>query len=309
MSRKSTKEIVAFVLAGGGSLGAVQVGMLKALLADKITPDLIVGASVGALNGVYAAGETGIAGIVRLERIWRSLRRPMVFPFSPLLAVLAFAGLSNHLVSPRPLRRLIEAELPFQRLEDTLIPCLIAATDVLDGTMVVLDSGSAVDAVLASSAIPAVFPPKTVDGRPLMDGGVSNNTPVAAAIKAGASRIVVLPTGIACAASSQPRTAMGMALNAINLLVMRQLVDDIERYSDQAEIITIPPLCPLTVTPYDFSQTAMLIDRAEADTRKWLKTHGLHGNQVPRELQPHNHKSPMESFESVINRQKQGSVP
>jgi NTE family protein len=279
----------AFVLAGGGSLGAVQVGMLKALLAHNVNPDLIIGASVGAINGAYAAGEIGVAGTERLQRIWMSMRRPKIFPFSPLQALLGLLGFSDHLVSSGPLRRVIEAELPFQLIEDAEIPCIIIATDVLTGEMVSLKSGPAVEALLASSAIPAVFPPQTIDERVLIDGGVSNNTPIAAAVDAGSDRIIVLPTGMACAATEPPHATLGMVLETVNLLVMRQLVDDIYRFSAEAEIITIPPLCPMRVTPYDFSQTADLIERAHASTKKWLKDHGLHPNNAPAELLPHTH--------------------
>ena len=287
--RPHGKSLTAFVLAGGGSLGAVQVGMLAALTRRGIVPDFVVGASVGAINAAYYAAEPDERGVERLKRIWCGLRRTDVFPFSPMAGMLGFFGKTDHLVSSAPLRSLIESELPYQRLEDAQLPCYVVATDALDGAEVVLSSGPATTALLASAAIPAVFPPVRLDGRFLLDGGVSNNTPVSIAVKLGATRVIVLPTGISCALQAPPRGAMPLALHALNLLIMRQLVNDIERCAGAADVVTVPPLCPLSTTSYDFSQSAALIHRAEATTRLWLRTDGLHHLGAPPALLSHHH--------------------
>jgi NTE family protein len=101
--------------------------------------------------------------------------------------------------------------------------------------------------------------------------------------------VVVLPTGMSCALAGPPRGAVALALHALNLLVMGQLLKDIERFADRTELVVLPPLCPLTTNAYDFSHTHELIHRAEAATRLWLKKNGLHGRGVPRELQAHQH--------------------
>ena len=185
----------AFVLAGGGSLGAVQVGMLKALTRQGMIPDFVVGASVGALNGAYFAAQPDDAGVKRLERIWSRLHRADIFPLSPFNSLLAILGRRDHLVTSSPLRLLIESELPCEKLEDAKIPCHVVATDVLDGTEVSIATGSLTSALLASAAIPAVFPPVAFEGRRLMDGAIANNTPISTALKLGAERVIVLPTG------------------------------------------------------------------------------------------------------------------
>jgi NTE family protein len=280
----------AFVLAGGGSLGAVQVGMLKALTRQGIVPDLVVGASVGALNGAYFAAQPNDEGVKRLERIWSRLHRSDIFPLSPFGSLLAIMGRRDHLVTSSPLRLLIESELPCEKLEDAKIPCHVVATDVLDGTEVAISAGSLTSALLASAAIPAVFPSVTFEGRRLMDGGVANNTPISTALKLGAERIIVLPTGKSCALAGPPSGAASFALHALNLLVMRQLVSDIEHFSTRVELIVVPPLCPVTISAYDFSQTADLIHRAEAMTRLWLKKKGLEPAGAPAELLPHAHE-------------------
>lgn len=283
------KNLTAFVLAGGGSLGAVQVGMLAALTRRGIVPDLVVGASVGAINAAYYAAEPDERGVERLKRIWLKLRRTDVFPFSPIASMLGFFGKTNHLVAPKPLRSLIESELPIRRLEDARLPCHVVATDALEGTGVVLSSGPAATALLASAAIPGVFPPVRINGRFLLDGGVSNNTPISIAAEMGATRVIVLPTGISCSLRAPPRGAVALALHALNLLTMRQLVQEIERCAGIAEVVTVPPLCPLSTTSYDFSQSAALIHRAEAATRLWLHRDGLHHLGAPATLLPHHH--------------------
>jgi len=279
----------AFVFAGGGSLGAVEVGMLKALVAAGVRADLVVGSSVGALNAAYFAARPNEKGVKRLDAVWRGLRTGDVFPFSPLRALLALLGYADGLTDPSNLKALLMRELPFQRLEQARVPCHVVATDILNGDEVVLSSGPAVDALLASAAIPGVFPPVELDGRDLCDGGVSSNTPIATAISLGAGRIVVMPTGFPCDLPSPPSGAVAMAVHAINLLINHQLVVDIERFHDAATITVVPPACPLAVSPLDFSSVGEMIDRATESTRRWLDGGGLKREGVPNELRSHRH--------------------
>ncbi|MGH2405520.1 MAG: patatin-like phospholipase family protein, partial [bacterium] len=279
----------AFVLAGGGSLGAVQVGMLKALVRHGVVPDFIVGASVGAINATYFAAEPNRDGVARLESVWKRLKRSDVFPFSPCSGLLSLLGKRDHFVPSARLRSVLEAALPLFRLEDARLPCHVVATDALSGAEVLITSGLAINALLASAAIPGVFPPVMLDGRHLIDGGVANNTPVSTAIRLGATRVIVLPTGMPCAIEAPPRVAIAIALHALNLLVMQQLEKDVARLSHLTQLIIVPPLCPLITTPYDFSRSTELIRRAEATTRLWLAQGGLHAHGDVHGLLAHGH--------------------
>ena len=302
-ARTRHQRQTAFVLAGGGSLGAVQVGMLKALLAEDIVPDLVVGASVGAINGAYFAGRPSAEGVADLEKIWLKIRRDDVFPVSLPSSVAALAGWKNYLVNPDSLEKLITSLLPYQRLEQSTLPCYVVATDIYNGHDVAFSEGDAAKAVLASASIPAVFPPVQYDDRYLVDGGVANNTPISTAVAIGAKRLIVLPTGFSCSISEPPPTMVAMALHALNLLIMKQLVRDIEILGKQAEMIVVPPLCPVEVTPYDFSQTASLIERARASTAKWLDDSGLRKRrEIPHELLPHNDRDDPDVPYLVIRR-------
>lgn len=280
---------LAFVFAGGGSLGAVEVGMLQALTERGVRPDFAVGASAGAINAAYYAGDPGLAGVARLDRLWRGLTRSQVMPMR-LRDILRVAGGRDHLVDPSGLRRLLQQHLPYERLEHSALPVHVVAAELVLGREVVLSAGPAVDAVLASTAIPGVFPPVRIDGRDLVDGGVANNTPISTAMRLGASRIVVLPTGFSCALKQVPGGAIGRAMHALSMLVTRQLVGDIERYASQAALYVVPPLCPVDVSPYDYSGCAALIDRAAAQTRDWLRDGGLERpGGVPHEMIEHHH--------------------
>ena len=278
----------AFVLAGGGSFGAVQVGMLRELLAHGITPNLVVGSSVGAINGAYLAGAPTPEGVARLETIWRGLRQREVFPLT-WRSIFGLIARRDFVVDPSGLRRLLKENLPYQDLEGATVPLHVVATDLLGGSAVHLSAGPALDAVLASCAIPAAFPPVRIGEHYLIDGAVASNTPIRIAMELGASRLIVLPTGFACALDRPPRGAIANMLHAVTLLVAHQLVSDLERYSGKVEIITVPPLCPLAVSPYDFSHAGELIERAAAQTRNWLKRGGMGKYRIPGVLRSHEH--------------------
>jgi NTE family protein len=280
----------AFVLSGGGSLGAVQVGMLQAVADHGFVPDLLVGSSAGALNAAFVA-DPGFRpeALDRLAGVWKRLRRQDVFPFAPHRQLLALAGARPSLCTPDHLRRLVEEHLTIDRLEEAAIPLHIVTTDVLSGTEVTLSRGPAVDAVLASAAIPGVFPTVDLDGHALFDGGVADNTPISAAVALGADRVVVLPAGVACALGAAPRSAIATAVHALTLLIEQRLALDVATYHDRVELIVLPPLCPLAVSSTDFRSAAVLIERARASSSDWLAA-GNHRLPHPeRFLSLHHH--------------------
>jgi NTE family protein len=280
----------AFVLSGGGSLGAVQVGMLQALAARGIEPDLLVGTSAGALNAAFVAGHGMTeAALDELAVIWTNLRRADVFPVQLARLMAATVGCSSSLCPNDGLRRLVDRYLAFARLEDARIPVHVVATDLRSGREVLLSEGDAVSAVLASTAVPAVLPPVRLDDRDLIDGGVADNTAVSHALGLGADVVYVLPTGYACALERPPRSILGSALQALTLLIEQRLILEVGYYADRADIRVLPPLCPLTVSSADFRQGALLIDRAQVATARWLDA-GRH--QLPhaeRFLSLHDH--------------------
>lgn len=281
---------MAFVLSGGASLGAIQVGMLRALYERGVAPDLIVGTSAGALNGAYIASRPRASATAdSLARIWCELRRGQVFPVNPLTGLLGFLGARDHLVPDSGLRRLIERHVECQGLEEMPIPLHVVAVDVVTGEELRLSSGPVLEAVLASAAVPGVLRPVPWEDRALMDGGVANNTPISHAVELGAERIYVLPTGHACALTEPPGGALAMALHAISLLTHRRLIDDIERHRDDAQLIVMPPPCPLDIQPIDFDHADELMDVALLDAREFLDSGGE--TRAPIRMRVHRHAS------------------
>jgi NTE family protein len=284
----------AVVMSGGASLGAVQVGMLRALAEAEVAIALIVGTSVGAINGAWLAGDPTIEGLARLSELWKGMRRQDILPLNPLHSLWAAAGRTSSLTSSARLRSLIEQQVRFARLEHAAIPLHVVAVDVQSGQDVLLSTGSTVDAVLASSAIPGVLPPVQIGDRLFMDGGVIANTPIVHAISLGAKRVWVLPAGYPCALTAPPRTALAMALQGLAILVEHRLAIDAVKAYDGVDIRIIPPLCPLNVSPADFSHGADLDRRGYEATMGWMAD-GC--PDVRAALLPHSHGS----FRSLRN--------
>lgn len=185
---------IAFVLSGGSSLGALQVGMLGALHEAGLHPDLVVGTSVGALNAAYVAGGFTAARLARLAELWRAVTTRDVFAGLGLWsAAKALVGVGT-LASPAGLEALVEAHLPASH-EALAIPCAVVATDLVGGGAVVLRDGDLRRNVLASAAIPGIFPPVARGAQVLADGGVVAHVPILPARDLGARTLVVLDAG------------------------------------------------------------------------------------------------------------------
>jgi NTE family protein len=279
---------VAFVLSGGGSLGAVQVGMLQALGEFDVAPDLVIGTSVGAINAAWAADRPGPDGARELERIWRGIRRQDIFPMRPLTGLAGFSGRRDHLFPADALRGLLRRHLAYELIEDAKIDLKVVATEAVSGIEVVLGHGKVIDAVMASAAIPGVFPSVAIDGHRLVDGGLSNNTPISRAVEAGATTIYVLPTGYSCALRGAPRGALSAALQSITLLIQQRLAAEVADIQEHVDLRVLPTLCPLGVSPIDFAHTGDLIERSRDASRRWLRLGGT-GHETRAALMAHRH--------------------
>ena len=261
----------AFVLSGGGSLGAVQVGMLHALLEAGIRPDLVVGSSVGAINGAFLAGHASLQGVEQLATLWESIRRRDVFPLG-LRAVLGGAlGRRAHFVDPLALRTLIlRAELGFSRLEEAPVPFYPVATDLATGDAVVLREGDTVEALLASAAIPGVFPPVEIRGRMLVDGGVVADSPLTQAEALGATIIYLLPTASAEDAVL-PAGAIDIAARAMFLSASQAAEATVAELATRLEVHVVPPPGASSHSIFEFGLTTELIDGGYLRTLGWLE--------------------------------------
>jgi len=282
---------VAFVLSGGASLGSVQVGMLQALLERGVVPDLVLGASVGAVNGAFVATRPPTrASADGLAEVWHAMGTTTIFPVDPLAGLKGLLGLADHFVPQRGLRDLIDRNKgAFARLEEAPIPLHVVATDAQTGHDVLLSAGDATEAVLASAAIPGVYPTVAWHGRRLMDGGMANNTPISHALALGATEVWVLPSGFACALEHAPRGALAAGVHALTTLIGARLAADVERQEPRATITVLPPPCPITVTPVDFGRTRELIVRSRALTAELLDAGRRGSTDAAALLLPHAH--------------------
>lgn len=283
------KQITAFVFAGGGSLGAIQVGALQELLRAGERPDFVVGASVGALNACHFAARPDAAGVKQLDEVWRGLRRQDVFPVTISSAVNFLRG-SGSLFESHSLRRLVMRHLPIALLEEATLPVHVVATR-LDGSPICLSKGSVADAVLASSAIPIALPSVQIGEHHLIDGAIAGNTPILTAAELGAERIIVLQTGYPCALKGPPGGAIARGLHALTLLISNQMERDLRLLAGKAHVFVAPHLCPLAVSPFDFSSSATLIERSAAAARAWIATGGL-GRPADPSVFEHHHAAP-----------------
>ena len=186
----------AFVLGGGGVLGAVEVGMLRALFERDITPDLVLGTSVGALNGALVARDPSIDVIERLTELWLTVGQSSSgYGDRPLRTMRRAVSTGTHIYSPTPLRQRLEEEFGDLLIEDLPVRFQVCAAHIERAAEHWFDSGPVVDAVVASAAVPGLLPPAEVAGEHYLDGGIVNSIPVARAVQLGATRLFVLQVG------------------------------------------------------------------------------------------------------------------
>jgi NTE family protein len=184
----------AFVLGGGGLLGAHEVGMVRALSDAGIRPDLIVGTSIGAVNGAFVAADPDRAG-EWLEGLWCGESLAVVFSENVLGRAIRLARSGTHLHAIEPLRKLLADTLPAEVFTDLKLPFHCVAASIEDATARWFSSGPLVEAVMASCAVPGLLPPVEIDGRHYFDGGLVDSIPVGRAVALGASIVYVLHVG------------------------------------------------------------------------------------------------------------------
>jgi NTE family protein len=230
----------------------------------------VTATSSGSLNALVYAADPTMAAVDRLERLWLSARRRDLFRVRPTAIGRGLFGSSPALASNASLRRLLESTLPVQFLEDTKIPVGIAVADTAARKAVVLRSGSAVDAVLASSAVPGLFPPVVIDGREYIDGGLVADPPLGPAVELGATHAYVLPVGWPIVEPVAGNAATRIA-DAVDWLCWRVAEFELERWSAHCQIHLLPSPSTRMIAPFDLRATRRLIDEAYVLTTHWLE--------------------------------------
>ncbi|HEX5542568.1 MAG TPA: patatin-like phospholipase family protein [Micromonospora sp.] len=231
---------VAFVLGGGGVLGAVEVGMLRALFRARIRPDLVLGTSIGAVNGALVAADPTEQVTERLVRLWASPEASEVYGDSVARQVRRFAT-RTHLHSPRPLRRLLEKELGEETtFAELAVPFRCCAASIERAAEHWFSEGPVVDAVLASASVPGLLPPTEINGEHFIDGGVVNSIPVGEAVRAGAKRIFVLQVGRIERPLTPPRRPWEIAQVAFEVARRHRFAREMAELPDDVEVHVLP---------------------------------------------------------------------
>lgn len=198
-------------------MGAHEVGMLRALLEHGVKPDLVVGTSIGALNGAGIAAEPSLSTVDRLETVWLNLGRDVILG-NPL-----FSGAANlvrrrtYLHSSRPLQDLLERMLPAKTFEELQVPFHCVAANIERAAEHWFSEGPLVPAILASAAVPGVLPVVEINGEHFMDGGIVNSIPIERAIRLGATELYVLHVGRVEHPLVPPRNLMQTAVIAFEI--------------------------------------------------------------------------------------------
>src|SRR3954451_9607666 len=229
----------AFVLGGGGQLGAHEVGMLRALLERGIRPDLVVGTSIGAINGAAVAAEPSPAAVDRLTRTWSAIERDDVFAGSIIGRLGTLARTRTHLHDNGSLRARLSESLP-TRIEDLAVPFQCVAASIEQAAEHWFSEGPLVDAVLASSAVPGILPPVEVDGEHFVDGGVVNSIPVGRAVALGARTVFVLHVGRLDRPLEPPRWPWEVGLVAFEIARRHRFVRDLAGMPADVAVHVLP---------------------------------------------------------------------
>ena len=270
------QDTVAFVLSGGGPLAAIQVGALRALFARNIRPDIMVGTSAGALNATWVAWDPSPEGLVQLEWNWRNMRNEDLFPggrFKASWARMLVKG--NRVFENSGLKNTITRTLgPDALIEDAQLPLAITTTDLESGKERVFTSGPLLNPLLASAAMPGIFPPVEIEGRLYIDGGVADNVPIAPAVQMGAKTIYIMD---ATSHSHQRRPLLrpiDYLLHAFSLARAQRLDLDLVHYADKVRMILLPtPALDFFVPFASLEHTNRLIALGYERTLRFLDGH------------------------------------
>ena len=239
MEGDPARRETAFVLGGGGVLGAYEVGMLRALVEAGIRPDLILGTSVGAVNGVFVAADPATA-VDRLAEVWRDGVASEAFGGSLFGRVATLARSGTHLHSNEPLRRLLTEQLPVARIEQLAVPSQCVAASIEQAAAHWFTSGPIVPAVLASAAVPGLLPPVRVGKEHFLDGGLVHSIPVGRAVKLGARTVYVLHVGRIERPLEPPRRPWEVGLVAFEIARRHRFAEDMASLPPEVTVHVLP---------------------------------------------------------------------
>ena len=271
-------ERTAFVLGGGGLLGAVEVGMLRALFEYDVKPDLIVGTSVGALNGLVVASDPTPDVVDRLLDLWRSVSESNdVYSDNTWRQVTRAVRTGTHLHSSKPLRERLEQEFGGTTFEELAVPFQCCAASIERAAETWFSEGPVVPAVVASAAVPGLLPPARVGDEHFLDGGIVNSIPVGRAVELGATRVFVLQVGRIDRPLAAPRKPWEVARVSFEIARRHRFVREMAELPDDVTAHVLPAggsAADDSPRAYrDTTQVARRIEAAYEGSRGYLEEH------------------------------------
>jgi NTE family protein len=253
--------------------------MMRALLEHDIRPDLIVGCSVGAINGAGLAEDPTLAGALRLERLWRALDGKELMPAGWLPNPVAIARRGEAIHESQGLRRHLEQTLTARTFEELAVPFQCVATDVVGVREVWFRSGPLIEPILASAALPAVYPAVEIDGVRYLDGGIVDDVPMSRAVELGARTLYVLQVGLFSRPRPEPKRPLDVAVQAYWIARHHRFKRELAAMPSDIEL----HLLPTGQTPHmrynDFTRTSELISLAYEASSAYLA-----GRELPTEV-------------------------
>lgn len=261
MSERGGQPTTAFVLSGGGNQGVSQVGMLRALLERQIVPDVVIGTSAGALNGAAIATSPTLEKVEELERVWCDLTGDAVFPGGTLKRVWNVLRRDDHLIPNDGLAEVITRAAPARTFAETEVPLRVVAADLVTGDEVVYVNGDLHPVLLASAALPGIFPPVELHGRTLVDGAVVNLVPISHALAGPVQRIFVLDVSDPLGSERPIRSPLDVVIRAFAISRDLRFELELQWVPKEIEVVVLPPPAD-NRDFFDFSDGERLIDDA-----------------------------------------------
>ncbi len=263
--------MLAFVLGGGGSRGAMQAGALEILIKAGIRPDMLIGTSVGSLNAAFLAHDPTENGVEQIKGIWLGIRDEDIYPGRNGTALWSMIRGRESFYTNANFRQLLQSQLPVERFSELQLPCYAVATDLETGDIAVFGDNEEdllIDGLMSSTALIPVHPSWRVNGRRYIDGGFGAVLPVREAIERGATEIIALNLTTQSMPIEEIKTSFDMLNHSTHLLIRQQAMRDLEYAREHVALQTINLRPPTYISGQNFSQTTELIELGRTIARE-----------------------------------------
>lgn len=270
LTRRDNDNKLALVFSGGGNKGAAQVGMLQALVEHGFEFDFLIGCSVGSLNAAAFAKSPDLEGVKVLNDLWLGLKTEKIFAPGSVFRGVRFAEKRRSVYSNEGLKQIINSLLPEMNFEDLALPLHVVATSFNTADEVWFNKGPLLYPLLASAALPGIYPPISIGNTDLLDGGVLNDAPISKAIELGAKTIVLLSCNTVKTNKPFPERPIETIIESIGVAISARLKRDLSSLPLGVEVLVGEFSGPYGLDWKDFSHADQLIKRGYDEMSRFL---------------------------------------